>query len=618
MRTFVVLAFTPLVALALTVQPAPAQVVKQVHAIAMHGTPKYGPDFKHFDYANPNAPKGGNIRLSAIGTFDNFNPYTITGVPAAGSGFVFESLLTGSADEAFTEYGLLAESIELPEDRSWVAFTLRPGARWHDGKPVTVDDVVFSLKTLKSQGRPFFRFYYGNVSKAEKIGPRKVRFTFGGAKNRELPLIIGQLPILPKHFFEDRNFKSSILVPIPGSGPYKLSSFEAGRSTTYQRLRDYWGRDLPVNKGRYNADTIRIDYYRDSTVALEAFKAGEYDFRQENTSKVWATGYGSPALRNGLYKKEEIKNEIPTGMQAYVFNTRRELFRDPRVRYALAFGFDFEWTNKNLFYGQYSRTKSYFSNSELASTGLPSPTELKILETLSSQLPGEVFTASYKPPATDGTGRIRKNLRQARNLLKEAGWVIKNKKLVNATTGRPFGFEILLVSPAFERVVLPFKRNLARLGIDVRVRTVDTAQYRKRTDDFDFDMVIQSFGQSLSPGNEQRDFWGSRAADRPGSRNLIGIKNPAIDKLIELVISAPSRESLITRTHALDRALLWNHFVIPQWHIQTFRIAYWNKFGRPTITPRYGLGFDTWWIDPVREIKLNEKKRLASDSTKSK
>lgn len=620
MRTFAALAAPLSVTLALVLAPvtAIAQDTKPLHGVAMHGTPKYGPNFKHFDYTDPNAPKGGAIRISSIGTFDNFNPYTITGVPAAGSGFVFESLMTSSEDEAFTEYGLLAESIEMPEDRSWVAFTLRQGARWHDGKPVTVDDVIFSLETLKTQGRPFFRFYYGNVAKAEKVSSRKVRFTFTATKNRELPLIIGQLPILPKHFFAGRDFKNSILEPIPGSGPYKISGFEPGRSVTYARVRDYWGQNLAVNKGRYNADQIRIDYYRDATVALEAFKAGEYDFRQENTSKVWATGYNSPAFRNGLYKKETIKNEIPTGMQAFAFNTRRPLFKDPRVRQALAFAFDFEWTNKNLFYGQYARTESFFSNSELASTGLPSEAELKILEPLRAQLPTEVFTKSYRPPSTDGQRAIRGNLRQAVKLLKQAGWIIKDQKLVNATSGKPFSFETLLVSPAFERIVLPFKKNLERLGIDMRVRTVDTAQYRKRTDDFDFDMVIQSFGQSLSPGNEQRDFWGSSAADRPGGRNIIGIKDPAIDKLIELVISAPDRESLVTRTRALDRALLWNHYVIPQWHIQTFRVAYWDKFGRPATTPKYGLGFDSWWVDPAREAKLNEKKTLASDRSDSK
>ncbi len=581
---------------------------KPVHGIAMHGSPKYGPGFKHFDYVNPNASKGGKVQLSAIGTFDSFNPYIIKGNPAAGiGGFVYESLMTSSQDEAFTEYGLLAETIEMPEDRSWVAFTLRKEARWYDGKPVTVEDVIFSLDTLKTKGQPFYRFYYRGVAKAEKAGQRRVKFTFGGGKNRELPLIIGQLPILPKHIWADKDFsKTTLELPI-GSGPYKVKSFDAGRSITLERVKNYWGANLAVTKGQYNFDEMRFDYYRDSTVALEAFKSGEYDFRQENASKIWATGYDSPAFKKKLYKKQTIRHENPTGMQGFVFNTRRDFFKNPVFRKALAYAFDFEWTNKNLFYGQYSRTKSYFSNSELASRGLPSSAELKILEPLKGQIPPEVFTQSYEPPGTDGTGRIRKNLRQAKKLLQQAGWVIKNKLLVNPKTSKPLKFEILLISPAFERIVLPFVRNLKRLGIIASVRTVDTAQYRKRLDTYDFDMIVGTFGQSLSPGNEQMSFWGSAAAERTGGRNWIGIKNPAIDKLIDLVIAAPDRESLITRTRALDRVLLWNHYIIPQWHIQSFRVAFWDKFGRPAKSPKYGLGFNTWWVDTTKAKALASK-----------
>ncbi|MAF49694.1 MAG: extracellular solute-binding protein [Rhodospirillales bacterium] len=586
---------------------AAAQTVQPAHGIAMHGKPKYGPDFKHFDYVDPLAPKGGEIRLSALRTFNTFNPYTLRGDAAAGLGRIFESLTARAEDEAFSQYGLLAESITMPEDRSWVAFTLRPEARWHDGKPVTVEDVIWSLTTLRTKGVPFFRFYYRDVVKAEKTGPRSVKFTFKDTTNRELPLILGELPVLPKHFWANRDFEKTILEAPLGSGPYRIKSFEPGRSITYARIKDYWGANLPVNKGQNNADIIRFDYYRDATVALEAFKSGDYDYRLENTSKVWATGYNSPPFRQGLYKTEEIRHQIPTGMQGFVFNTRKEIFKDPLVRQALAYGFDFEWTNKNLFYGQYTRTASYFSNSELASSGLPSAEELKILNKYKGRIPDAVFTKTYRPPATDGSGRLRKNLRQGRKLLKKAGWIIKDGKLVNAKTGKPFAFEILLITPAFERVVLPFKRNLKRLGIEVSVRTVDTAQYRKRTDDYDFDMVVSSFGQSLSPGNEQRDFWGSNAAQRPGSRNWVGIRNPVIDEMIEAVISAPDRQSLITRTRALDRVLLWGHYVIPNWHIRIFRVAYWNKFGRPKITPKYGLGFNGWWIDQAKTRALANK-----------
>jgi microcin C transport system substrate-binding protein len=588
---------------------AGAQEVKPRHAIAMHGEPKYGPGFKNFDYVNPDAPKGGEVKLAAIGTFDNLNPYILKGVAAAGLGGLFETLLTNSDDEAFTEYGQLAESIEMPEDRSWVAFTLRKEARWHDGKPVTPEDVIFSLEILKTKGQPFFRFYFADVKKAEKTGPRTVRFTFSGGENRELPLIVGQMPVLPRHFWEGRRFDKTILEPPLGSGPYRIKAFEPGRSITYERVKDYWGADLPVNKGRHNFDIIRYDYYRDTTVALEAFKGGEYHFRQENVSKDWATAYNSPAVRKGLIKKEEIRHQRPTGMQAFVFNIRKPLFRDPRVRRALAHAFDFEWTNKNLFFGQYTRTKSYFSNSELASTGLPGPDELEFLEPLRGQIPDEVFTKAYEPPATDGSGNIRGNLRKALRLLKEAGWVIEEGRLVNAGTGAPFTFEILLNQPTWERIALPFRRNLKRLGIDARVRTVDTAQYQRRTEDFDFDMIVDVFGQSLSPGNEQRDLWGSEAADRPGSRNTIGIRSDAIDTLIDLVIAAPDRESLTARTRALDRVLLWGHYVIPHWHIQSFRVAYWDKFGRPAITPKYNLGFDTWWIDSGKNVALVERRK---------
>ena len=577
------------------------------HAIAMHGTPKYNSEFRHFDYVNPKAPKGGVIRQSALRTFNTFNPYTIKGDAVVGLGFIYESLMTSPQDEAFTEYGLIAQTIEVPKDRSWATFTLRKEARWHDEKPVTVEDVIWSLETLKKKGRPFYRFYYRDVTKVEKVGERKVKFTFGSTENRELPLIIGQLPILPKHYWEKRKFDKTTLEPPLGSGPYKIKSFEPGRAIVYERVKNYWGAQLPVNIGRFNADRIRFDYYRDATVALEAFKAGDYDFRLENTSKTWATGYNSPAFKQGYYKKLEIRHQNPTGMQGFVFNTRKKLFQNPIVRQALAFAFDFEWTNKNLFYGQYARTNSFFSNSELASSGLPSKVELKILKPLKKIIPPEVFTQTYYPPGTDGTGRIRKQLREARKLLQKAGWIVRNGKLVNKNFQEPFKFEILLISPAFERIVLPFVRNLKRLGIEASVRTVDTAQYRKRTDDFDFDMVVSTFGQSLSPGNEQREFWGSAAAMRPGSRNLAGIQSSVIDGLIELVISAPDRKSLVTRTRALDRVLLWNHYVIPHWHIQSFRVAFWDKFGRPPKTPIYGLAFDAWWVDKNKSDRLASK-----------
>ncbi len=577
------------------------------HGFALHGDLKYGPGFDHLEYVNPDAPGGGETRLSAIGTFDTLNPYTLRGVAAAGLGGVFDTLTYQSEDEPFSEYGLLAETITIPEDSSWVEFTLRPQARFHDASPVTVDDVIFTFESLKAKGHPFYRAYYANVDRAEAVGERTVRFSFSGDINRELPLIVGQMPVLSKAYWSDRNFENTTLEPPLGNGPYRIAAVEPGRSITYERVEDYWAKDLPVHKGRDNFGKLRYDYYRDSTVALEAFKAGQYDVRVETSSKDWATGYDSPALSQGLIKKEEIPNQQPTGMQAFLFNTRRDIFQDPKVREALSYAFDFEWTNKTLFYGAYTRTESYFSNSELASSGLPSEAELEILEPFRGQIPDRVFTEEYQPPSTDGSGNLRSNLRKALELLREAGWEIRDGKLTNKETGRVMRFEMLLVNPAFERVVLPLKKNLERLGVQMDVRTVDTSQYQKRLDEFDFAMIVAGIGQSLSPGNEQRDFWSSEKAEEPGSRNLAGISDPVVDKLIDLLISAPDRESLVNRTRALDRVLLWGFYVIPNWHIQVFRVAYWDKFGRPEVSPKYSLGLDTWWVDPEKAAGLAKR-----------
>ncbi len=582
------------------------------HGMSMYGDLKYGPGFTHFEYANRNAPKGGDVRLAAIGTFDTLNPFILKGVAAAGLGQMFDTLMTGSADEPFSEYGLLAESIEVPADRSWVVFTLRPEARFHDGSAVTAEDVIWTFETLKTKGQPFYRAYYGQAKQAEKVGDRRVKFTFGPGDNRELPLILGQLPVLSKAYWEKHDFEKTTLEPPLGNGAYRIESVDAGRSVVYRRVKDYWGAKLPVNAGRENFDVIRYDYYRDASVALEALKAGEYDFRQENVSRNWATAYNVPAVTQGLIRREEIKNQVPTGMQGYFYNTRRPAFRDPRVRHALAYAFDFEWTNKNLFYGAYARTTSYFSNSELASSGLPGPDELRVLEPLRGKVPAEVFTQEYRPPTTDGAGNIRENIGAALALLKEAGWTIKGQKLVSAR-GEPLTFEILLSEPTWERITLPFAKNLERLGVTARVRTVDPAQYQKRLEDFDFDMTVEVRAESLSPGNEQRDFWSSESAKIRGSQNIAGIADSAIDRLIELVISAPDRPSLVARTRALDRVLLWGHYVIPHWHIQAFRVAYWDKFSRPAISPKYGLGFDTWWVDPQKAAALARRKGGASN-----
>ena len=600
-------------ALALAAAPGAAGAVEETrpsHGIAMHGDLKYPPDFKHFDYVNPNAPKGGAVRLQAIGTYDSFNPFIVKGSPAAGIGRIYETLMTASADEPFSEYGLLAESITVPKDRSWVEFRLRPEARWHDGEPVTADDVVWTFETLITKAVPFFRGYYGDVKQVEKRDARTVRFTFKSGTNRELPLILGQLIVLPKHYWAERDFTKTTLEPPLGSGSYKVGAFEPGRHVEYERVEDYWGGNLPVNVGRDNFDRIRYDYYRDGTVSVEAFKAGEYDFRSENSSKNWATAYDFPALKQGLVKKEEIPHDRSTGMQAFVFNTRRPLFQDRKVRQALAYAFDFEWSNQALFYGQYARSRSYFDNSELAATGLPGAEELAILKPYRGRVPEEVFTQAYAPPATDGSGRIRANLGRAAKLLREAGWSFDKaaRKLTHQASGRTMDFEILLVSPLFERIVLPFAKNLERLGVAATVRTVDSAQYRRRLDDFDFDVVIGTWGQSLSPGNEQRNYWGSDFAGRPGSRNLVGIEDPVVDALVEGVINAADRRTLVAHVRALDRVLQWGHWVIPQWHIPYDRLVYWDRFGRPEVTPTQGVQFDAWWIDPKKAAELEAKR----------
>lgn len=566
------------------------------HGIALYGEPKYGPGFTHFDYVNPGAPKGGKVTLTAIGSFDTLNPYTIKGVAAAGLGLTYDTLMTGSADEASVEYGLLAESVEVAPDRTWVAFTLRPEARWHDGKPITAEDVVFSFKTL-TDAHPLYKSYYAPVAKVEAEGERRVRFTFTPGDNHELPLIVGQLTVLPKHYWEGRTFSQATLEPPLGSGPYRIASVDPGRSITYERVAGYWGKDLPVNRGRHNVATLAYEYYRDTTVALQGFRGGLADFRQENSAKTWATGYDFPAVKEGKVKVEEIPNKLPTGMQAFVFNTRRAVFADPKVRQAIGYAFDFEWANETLFHKAYKRTDSYFENSDLQAEGLPGPLELKLLEPLRAQIPPEVFTRRYEPPRTGGPQGIRKNLLEAKHLLDAAGWEVKNGVRMDPKTGKPLAFEILLDQPLFERVTLPFIENLKRLGVQASLRSVDSTQYENRVRDFDFDMIVGIWPQSLTPGNEQRDFFGTDSAGRPGSRNVAGVRNPAVDRLIGAIVRAGTKEDLYAAVAALDRVLLWNHYAIPHWYNGTFRVAYWTRLKRPATVPPYSLAFDAWWVD---------------------
>jgi len=579
------------------------------HAIAMHGEPKYPDSFQYVDYANPDAPKGGKVILSSTGSYDSFNPFILKGTAAAGIGNLYETLTTGSSDEAFTEYGLIAKTIEWPDDRSWVAFTIREEAVWHDGKKISPEDVIWTFNTLMEKGHPFYKYYYGDVVDVIQENDNKVRFNFKGNTNLELPLIVGQLPVLPKHYWTNKNFEeTSMDIPI-GSGPYKIKNFDAGRTITYELDSDYWGKNIPIKKGTENFGIIQYEYYKDRSIEREAFKSGDIDLFSENTSKDWATSYDTPAVQNGLIKKELIEHQNPQGMQGFAFNTRKEIFEDKRVREALSYAFDFEWTNKNLFYNAYKRTNSFFENSELASSGVPSGRELDLLNDYKEFLPQKLFQEEYNPPKTDGSGFMRKELQEATKLLQDAGWELQEGKLINKKSGSKFEFELLLVSPAFERIVLPFKDNLAKLGIDVSVRTIDSAQYQNRLDGFDFDMIVSTFSQSLSPGNEQRNFWGSDAAKTNGSRNIIGISNEVIDSLIEKVISAKDREDLIMTTRALDRVLLWNHYVIPQWHISAYRTLYWDIFDKPSVRPKYSLGTNTWWVDADKASTIDQRKK---------
>ncbi|MBR0825427.1 ABC transporter substrate-binding protein [Bradyrhizobium manausense] len=588
------------------------------HALSLFGKVKYPADFKRFDYVNPEAPKGGVARQIAVGTFDNFN-IVVSGVKGTFAGavaFIYENLLTQSLDEVSTEYGALAEAVSHPDDFAFVTYRLRPEAKWHDGKPVTADDVIFSLDSFKKH-HPMYSAYYSHVVKAEKVGEREVKFVFDAPGNRELPQILGQLYVLPKHWWEGTDAQgrkrdvSTTTLEIPlGSGPYRIKEFVAGRSMALERVKDYWGRDFAANVGRNNFDELRYEYFRDATVAIEAFKADQVDWRAENSAKNWATAYDFPAVTEKRVILEEFANRSSGVMQAFVPNLRRAKFSDPRVRRALNYAFDFEEMNKQIFYGQYKRVSSYFDGiDELMATGLPQGKELEILETVRAEVPPEVFTTAYTNPVGGSSEAVRDNLREALRLFKEAGYEVRDRKLTDTKTGAQFSLELLNQDPSFERVTLFYKPSLERLGIAVSVRTVDPTQYENRLRDWDFDVVTNSWGESQSPGNEQREFWSSKSADIAGSRNISGIKNPAVDKLIERLIYATDRDDLVAATKALDRVLLWNHYVVPQWTYSKVRTARWDRFGRPAELPKYGQsGFPfIWWYDADKAARIAKK-----------
>ena len=587
------------------------------HGLSLFGELKYPPGFKHFDYVNPKAPKGGAVRMIAFGTFDNFNEVVsgLKGSIAMGVGMISDTLAVSSLDEVSTDYGLIAEAVSHPPDFAWASFRLRPGARHHDGKPITVEDVIFSMEAFKKHS-PMMSAYYRHVVKVQQTGEREVTFVFDAPGNREMPVILGQLNVLPKHWWEGtdaagkkRDIGATTLEPPLGNGAYRIKEFVAGRTVVYERVKDYWGKDLNVNIGRDNFDEMRFEYFRDATVAIEAFKADHVDWRTENSAKNWATAYDFPAVKDKRVVLEEFPQRSRGIMQAFAFNTRRDKFKDPRVRRAFNFAYDFEEMNKQIFSGQYTRIKSYFEGTELASSGLPQGQELEILEPLRDKVPPEVFTTEYTNPVGGSPENVRANLREAMRLVKEAGYEVRNQKLVNAKSGEALSLEILTEDPSFERIILFYKPSLERLGITVNVRTVDDPQYENRLRNWDFDMIVATWPESLSPGNEQRDYWSSQAADTPGSRNYVGIKNPAIDALIERVIFAQDRTELVAATRALDRVLLWNHYVVPQFTSDKSRTARWDRFNRQDPLPQYGASaFPTiWWWDAEKASRTGTR-----------
>jgi microcin C transport system substrate-binding protein len=598
---------------------AAAQSAKPVwrHGASPFGDLKYPADFSHFDYVNAKAPKSGSARQIALGTFDNFNAVVglVKGALVQGTDLLYDTLLAPALDEVSAGYGLLAEALSHPSDFSSVCFRLRPQAKWHDGTPVTPDDVIFSFTALK-KSNPQAMANYREVVKAEKTGDREVTFTFNGPGHRTLPPVIGQLTVFPKAWWEGadkdgktRDIGSTTLEPPLGSGPYRIKEFQAGRSIVYERVPDYWGNTLNVNLGSNNFDELRFDYFRDATVAIEAFKAGTVDWRIENSAKNWATAYDFPAVSDKRVIREEFSINNVALMQAFAFNLRRAKFQDPRLRLAFNHAFNFEDMNKELFFGQYKRTASYFEGTDLAATGLPSAAELELLEPLRDKIPAEVFKKAYSNPVCENPAAVRENLREALRLLKAAGYEIRDQALTDVKTGEPYTVELLSNVPLFERVFLFYKPSLERLGISVTVRTVDEPQYENRLRNWDFDIIIYSWGDTLLPGNELRDDWSTAAADQPGSENIVGIKNPAVDAMVERIIAAKNRADLVTAARALDRILLWNHYVVPQWNYNKLRTARWDRFSHHEPLPKYGISaFPTvWWWDADKAAKAGSR-----------
>ena len=588
-----------------------AETIIKSHAISTHGEPKYSKNFTHFEYVNPDAPQGGTLRVAEIGTFDSLNPFSLKGRAELNTLLLMQDhLMESSLDEPSVHYGLIAQSVEYTDSREWIIFHLNPKARFSDGTPITAEDVVFSFDILMKDGGPRYKLYWADIEKAEALSKHSVKFHNKNPGNTELFTILGQVPVLPKHYWASRDItKSTLEIPV-SSGPYTVKSVDPGRKIIYQKVKDYWAQDIPSRKGMFNYEHIEATYYKDPDVRLEAFKAGEFDIQFEGTAKNWATAYNIPAVKSGKIIKVEIPDQNSKGMNGLIFNLRKEKLQSPALRQAINYAFDFEWTNKNIFYNAYSRTDSFFENSPMASQGTPSAEELSILNKYKKNIPEDVFSKAYIQPTTDGSGNNRKNLKTAKAILTSAGYKISNGKLIDPKTKQPVTLEIIESSSVYEGLINPWIANLKKLGIDANFRVVDASQYISRVKSFDYEATILGIPQSLSPGNEQRYYWGSNTIDQEGSRNYMGISNPAIDAIIELVINAKTHQEQITATRALDRILLHSHFAVPLHHSDKFRVAYWNKFSRPEIPPKYDYQFIYgpyfWWHDTKKAADLKK------------
>ncbi|MGB0631051.1 MAG: extracellular solute-binding protein [Alphaproteobacteria bacterium] len=599
--------FACIAAALLLAAPAMAADPEPRHGLSVFGDLKYGPGFRHFDYVNPDAPKGGAIKIPGLDTFETIHPFILKGrKELLAEALLYDTLMARSTDEPDSYYGLVAQTVEVPDDKSWVAFNIDPRARFHDGSKITAGDIVFTFNALTKDGHPRYRINFRDVAAVEATSPSRVKFTFKPGIHRDLPTRLAALPVLSKAYYDTVDFKKTSFEPALASGPYKVGKFEPGRSITYARAENYWANDLPVIRGRYNFDTVTVEYYRDREIAFQAFFSNQYDYREEFTSRQWAIQYDKPPVNNGLIVRETLPDETPSGVQAFILNLRRTKFQDIRVRAAMDLAFDYEWTNRTLFYGLYDRTNSMFENSSLAAKQAPSEAELALLEPFRGMVPDEVFTTPFAAPVNDGTGRIRGNLRKASRLLKQAGYAVKDGVLLDRT-GQPLTVEFLLFESSFKRIINPYIRNLKRLGIQAGIRIVDVANFKRRQDSFDFDVVIRRIAQPLTPGLEQRNYFGSEFADVPGSFNIGGVKNPAVDALIEKVVTAKTRDELIVATHALDRVLMWNRYVVTQWYKGAHNVAYWNKYNRPATPPKFDTGvIDTWWYDAKKAALLED------------